>query len=452
MARNGFRLGGLLLACWFSATMASVIIEPGPWDPGIGEPRPWAEVEAVRQAAESGRGMAFSGRSGRLLFADDQRVARIYSDKWAFLGSYTREGNRLSIRFNAVSADLSALDADGLARYQTGAAQYRERAAARAVAAGVESVADPAEPRVITREQYLLVSLPDGDVLVDDDEDLRHRLRRWKAGDVLELHTWWAGSEVLQQRSALMQFADPLNAGLPVEMTRLLTPGTIEVQLVDVLDSEETVAWEGEYGSVRVRLDRGEDNGVFPEMRFWGLPPDEGLQLHVVESQADHAIARIAIKRFAPGDPVELPTVGTLLASREPGAKPAERETPTQISVSGRVLSAERKTDDPAFDTDWAIFITLTLDVGRDSGFSLGDSVFHEGYFGPEFVGPQGAEGRVVTMDDSTTTVLLRVPISSPENGVGLPEVGREFGTAAWLAERMTESFGGRQNSPGGEG
>lgn len=225
--------------------------------------------------------------------------------------------------------------------------------------------------------------------------------------------------------------ADPLDAGLPAELTDLLIPGIVRARVLEVLTPADAIAWKSHRGEVRVRIDRGADARLFVGQVLNGTPPDEHIGARLVEVGEDTAIATIDIERFAPGDFPQMPRPGIVLANRL--QDPIGCPLPVGVALAATVTDVPDGADELAWDEDGFAFFELVIDRGARHGLAPGDRLEYD---------PEddwcACQGRVQSVESQHATVLFRVQRFHPDHEVAIPGKGDELVTPAWRSSYNT--------------
>jgi hypothetical protein len=416
--------------------------------------RPWSEVESVLQAPGT---MKYDGAyQDYWLSADGRLVARssfgeggeeaAEQDRPAGLGTWRGEGAWISFapEFVAYPSEAALAKArqewdDYLAELEAAADTEEKKARLAEMLAGRHEQAEPdgtAADEAMPSIRMLRVPYRGGELLVPEMA-LKMIALGWDGEEPLSLMpvAWRLPAGVTppdEDGYPEFEIANPLSAGLPIELAGLLRRDVIEGSVVEVLDTPETLEWKRHATSVRVKLDRGANHGLYTDMDIYGLPPDEGFFAQVVEVKGEEAVATVSLSRFAPGDAVELPARGLRFATRR--ATGVGCHVDTSAALRAKVLAAATPAADAAWDADGFAFAEMTIDQGRRHGLLAGDR------FSAEAEEIDG-EGRVARVEAERAVVLWRVQRYDERQDVRWPVAGDALVTPAWQREAW-DAFG----------
>jgi hypothetical protein len=362
----------------------------------------------------------------------------------ATTGRYRREGNWIEVTqvdhvfdidaappgvFEAIAEAVSELIFNGLA------AVFDDDAAEDADAPFSFAGHEPIVSRL------LLIPHAGGHLLLQE-EMLEYVANNWSGDGPLTIDaSYWnlPGRAAGEDEDASEFVIDaPMEANLPHELARMLRRERIELQAVERLQELDDLVWERHATTVRLLLDRGEQDGVFAGMRLHGIAPNTGRYGKVVEVAADHAIGELPLQRFHPDDAVELPAAGIRFASRgEPGQGCG---LDFSIAARARITAVSSSPGALRFDADGFAWLELTIDQGSAHGLAIGDALSVEDEYG-------FGEGRVKAVQSQQATVLWRVQRYFEEQELDLPAAGRWVVTPAWQRHAY-EMFGAPPSSP----
>ena len=165
-------------------------------------------------------------------------------------------------------------------------------------------------------------------------------------------------------------------ARLPLILARLLRELPVEAKAV-ALENADQLAWSEHRAVLRVRLDRGENSGLYKGMEMRSAAPEEFFG-KIIELDPNSALLEVELSRFHPDDKPALPASGSRFFTPRQGEG---CHSQPGFAISGRVLSLqpERK-QDLSWDADGYAFVWATLDVGRGSGLIVGDRLLAGSY------------------------------------------------------------------------
>jgi hypothetical protein len=453
-------LSFVLSSCLALPVAASMPIR----SPAPGELRPWSEVEAIARLVDDSS--AYESGSGRWILASDGRLAVMTpasaeydSPAAATIGRYRVDGAWLLVEIDGMAIDPSSMSAETRAQYDA----WREQSEA------IVNATDGEDAEVVV-EAFQMREPAVTEGRDDADDDRTQRLLRVPVGDgevlveataLIDIAAAWNGAgplEVPIHRTAAwrmpgwvrdpddygfsFRIEDPLHAGLPIELARLLRPNPIEARAVEVLETLETLEWRRQQSSVRLRLDRGERDGLYPQMPVRGLPPNDEYRGEIIEVHPDHALARFELTRFSPREQPAMPGPGMRFTTRalSPGACALD----FSAAVRGEVTALLLPTQGPSWDGEGYAWFELMLDQGAAQGLVVGDALHGEDY------GIDG-EGRVLSVESGSSKVLWRVIRYDESHVPAWPRAGAALVTPAWRRAAW-ETFGGAttQASPVG--
>jgi hypothetical protein len=417
-------------------------------------PRDWSEVAEIERRAQS----RYDSLTGSWLMASDGRIAIVQQrgdedvgPRSAMLGRYAYEGPWLRVELGGHAIDLDSLEAAERAEYEAWQASDGEDAEQEADAAEGADAADDEANAVahaalaataqaledaeedpgqqafmenMRRPRYLRVPYRGGELLVRE-AFLPMIANGWKGKGPLELVAEaWRLPAAAQPAPGEWEFEveDPLHAGLPRELSRLLRAEPVQARVVEVFERADTLKWKRQRAAVHLRLDRGERDGLFVGMLLRGLPPDEALHGEIVAVEADGARLKLELERFSPRESPVLPVPGIRFTSRSPaGACPID----TSAAVQAKVRSVATPPELLVWDEEGFAWFELVLDQGAAQGLIAGDRLY------PDDESAEG-EGRVLHAGSGQATVLWRVQRWHEEMKVRLPAVGHALVTPAW--------------------
>lgn len=426
----------------------------------------WKDVEAIRAAAaDAPPAASFAGTYASadtpLWLAPDGRFAIELprfddaSPQLALTGRWSREGEWLVIERQSTAVDASHLELPDRLRVEAAvlagdlamAGGDRERveelslrlaesiAALRdhvddeefaALSAALEELAahEPATESP-SPMRLLLVSMSDGSYLVDE-ASLPAVASRWDGG-ALELRpAFWHRHDTEQAFDGKLVVDKPMAAGLPRAITDLLIPQQLRVRVLELLTPAEELAWSHHRAKARLRIDRGSDAGLFVGQDLFGLPPDEGVMIEVVELAADSAVAEIPVERFAPDDRPPLPAPGMAFSNRP--QRTLGCGLPEGVELSAEVLAVDVAPTDLAWDAEGYAWFVATIDRGARDGLAAGDRIAFD-----SDEGWCACEGRVEAVEPQRASVRFRVQRFDDDiEGLAFPGVGDTVVTPAW--------------------
>jgi len=430
----------------------------------------WQQVQSTIDSAlapSSKRGLGvYASRYGGLLHLGEAGGVVVemptQPDTWrsAMLGQATSDGDWLVLELRDMAIDprsaTPAMIALWEAQMQEAELEMAEWAAAQKEAEGEDAEAAPAlaetddDIDVLTDEdsEFLgddeeemqrtrLLSIPfgDGHLLLDEDR-LMSTAQSWDGVGALKIDAdYWSRRlrpevDLAAGGSEDQPFAieDPLNAGLPNDLRKLLRRDAVQTHAVEWLDDPTALKWAQHSAQFKLRLDRGSRHGVFEGTVLTGLPPHEGRYATVVEASADSSIATISVLRFHPTDPVELPPLGMTFTNRRVagGACALDFSAP----VRGKVLNASHTLESLDFDGDGYAWLELRIDQGASQGLAKGDRFYAE-------QSSLNGEGRVSAVESQQSTVLWRLHRYYDEMALELPQTGAALVTSAWRRFEM---------------
>lgn len=434
-------------------------------DPGM---QAWNTVEEIQRAAEKSRTPGYDSHGARWVLAPDGRYAMVLlpdehhdAPRSAMVGRYRRDGNWLTIHYEGGALDLDGMSKEKraefeawqaeseaeaqaeLARFEAGLAEEASDAAIdeaqlEAIEAAVDGENDGGEEDGM-QQRYLIVPYRGGELLLDENM-LIHIASGWKGEGPLQLMPMaWrlpGPDRISGNDEQTMEFSidNPLQAGLPWELARLLRRDAIEARVTEVLETSETLSWNRHMAEVHLRLDRGEQHGLYAGMDVYGLPPDEDVFAALTEVHPDYAIAKFEVQRFSPQDQPALPTNGLRVTTRRSGSTGCAIDT--SAAVRGKVLNVAVEPEKLVWDADGFAWVELTLDQGSAQGLAVGDQLQGEEY-------SLDGEGRVRSVSSDRAVVLWRVQRYDEEQAVDLPKAGVALVTPAWRRAEW-DVFGAR--------
>jgi hypothetical protein len=413
--------------------------------------RPWSEVEAVLEAPgtlkfDSTYQTFWLARDGRLVVRSTQLDAEAAATEPAALGVWRGDGAWVTLmnRYTAYPSAAALAQArkdwdDYRAKMEAEADTEEEQAELAELLAESEEEApqiEEEEPEAPTGLRLLRVPHAGGELLVAE-WSLKSLAASWDGQGPLELMPMaWSlpAGRAPDMTDGFPKFevANPLSAGLPIELAGLLRRDAIQGSVVEVLDTPETLKWDSHDATVRVKLDRGTHHGLYKDMDLYGLPPDEGFFAQVVELTGEEGVAELHVSRFSPADAPELPARGLRFTTRREAGTGCHVDT--SAAVRGKVLALAAPPKAAAWDEDGFAFVELTIDQGSRHGLMAGDA------FGAEIDEVRG-EGRVQRVEAERATVLWRVQRYGEDDEIRWPSVGDALVTPAWQREAW-DAFG----------
>lgn len=443
-------------------------------------PLNWDKVESVSKAADAAPSGTLAGRySGAmqdLVLSPDGRMARVFNAAGmaameenavgstlmsGTLGTWSQEGDWLVLnpgehaRAPATappSAKALATFREQLAGMFEGLEEDAALDAYEALLQGIDRVdvisshGSSADP-----ERLLVVDSPDGTLLLDADL-LLWEAQAWPGEGPLELQpmhwrAYSAASPYAQPREAHAAFelADPMHASVPLPLRSLLRPHAIEARVLGRVDPGKAIEWDALDADIRLRIDRGADDGLLARMSMYGVPPNERLYATIDSVSAKEAIVALRISRFAPGDTPAIPEKGTVLASRT--VRPIACGFDSRAAVRAKVTAVDAPEGGVQRDADGYAYVELEIDQGAHHGLALEDAF--------EFDGDAvEGEGRVRRLGETDATVLWRTErdwatvfadLQDDEDNVSeeedvepaplvLPQAGQHLATPSWKA------------------
>jgi hypothetical protein len=413
------------------------------------ELRDWDEVESIRR--DTPAAATYQSMMGAWLLAPDGRYAMVphHDDDEgppsAILGRHRVDGGWIEVELQGHAIDLDRLDASQRAEYEA----WREEIAIEEAVEAEASVADDAEQDGTDvaeaadamdewlRRRLLRVPYAGGELLVRESFVLM-AANGWDGSAPLELiaEAWRLPENVAPgEFEHRFLIEDPLRAGLPVELTRLLRRDSIEARVLEVKESTQTLEWRAHEAKLHLGLDRGERAGLYRGMTMRGLPPDEDVSGEIVEVTLDDATLRVSVDRFSPRETPTLPTPGVRLTTRwDRDACPID----TSAAVRAKVTAVATPPELVAWDEDGFAFFELDLDQGAAQGLMAGDRLAAEDR-------DVDGEGRVLEAASGKANVLWRVRRYHESMPVRLPAAGDVLVTPAWQRAQW-DVFGGTRD------
>lgn len=432
-------VSGVLMAASASAQMDESML------------RPWSDVESVLEAPgtlkfENAYQAYWMARDGRLV----TRSARPGDDgEPAALGTWQGDGAWLTLKQGHVAYPSDAALAQARKEWEDYRAEFEANAQT-----------EEAQAEFLIEEDTQAGAEEEAEEAADegDSEPSGMRLLRIPhAGGELLVAEWslkslaasWDGSGPLKvmpmawrlppgrapdatEDFPTFEIAHPLSAGLPIELAGLLRRDAIQGSVIEVLDTPEMLKWESHEATVRVKLDRGSNHGLYQDMDLYGLPPDEGFFAQVVELKGEEGVAELHVSRFSAADAPELPSRGLRFTTRREAGTGCHVDT--SAAVRGKVLALATPPKAAAWDEDGFAFIELAIDQGSRHGLMAGDD------FGAEIDDVRG-EGRVERVEPDRATVLWRAQRYDEDDEIRWPAVGDALVTPAWQREAW-DAFG----------
>jgi hypothetical protein len=417
----------------------------------------WSQVEDIERSARAGGVAGYQSSNGSWLLVPDGRLAMLIArgdddgPRSAMLGRYRFQGAWLAIELDGSALDLASLSKEQRADYEEWQATSAAAQAAADVADAGEDAADPAAEaeaapparafddiqaraelqseidaafESFRRPRFLRVPYRGGELLVRE-QFLPMIANGWDGKGPLQVHAeaWrLPAAAAPQEDESSFEIADPLRAGLPHELARLLRADAIEARVTEVDEDAQSLRWERQRAKVHLRLDRGEHAGLYAGMYLRGLPPDEEFSGKIVSAGAKHARLELHLERFAPGDAVALPAPGVRFTTRsERGACAID----TGVALRAKVETVATPAERVRWDDEGYAWFELRLDQGAAQGLAAGDRLHAED---DEIDG----EGRVLSVASRHATVQWRAQRYSAEMPVRLPAAGDALVTPAW--------------------
>lgn len=441
--------GWLLLILFCGNALAS---SPAFEDVSLAE---WSEVTEIERRAKAGGLAGYEAASGTWLLAPDGRIAIVFlrdededgeGARSAMLGRYELQGSWLTVELGGSAIDLASLSKEQRAEYEEWqAASLAAKDAAQAATApheaGARAGPDPAadteseidaeaaaqaeaELEAIRRPRYLRVAYRGGELLVRE-QFLPMAANQWNGKEPLELYAeaWrLPAGAAPKDGEHTFKIEDPLRAGLPYELARLLRADAIEARVAEVLETAETLEWQRQRAKVHLLLDRGQHAGLYVGMSLRGLPPDEEFSGEIVSATADQSRLELQVERFAPGDAVALPTPGVRFTTRgERGACAID----TSVALRAKVATVATPAELVQWDEEGYAWFELQLDQGAAQGLAVGDRLHAEN-------DETDGEGRVLSVASRHATVQWRAQRYSKTAKLQLPAAGDALVTPAW--------------------
>jgi hypothetical protein len=420
-------LAGMLLAVSASAQIPEGLL------------RPWSEVEAVMEAPgtlryDSSFQSYWLTRDGRFAVGPVATEEEDTADRPASLGTWSEQGAWLTLRqrYLAYPSDAALAQArkkleDYRAELEANADTPEKQAELAEQFAAWEEMAERQQEEPVAGMRLLRVPYAGGELLVPE-WSVKFVASRWDGKGPLELTpaAWrLPPGQVTEDPDGLPTFEihNPLSAGLPVELAGLLRRDAIQGSVVEVLDTPETLKWESHAATVRVKLDRGANHGLYQDMDLYGLPPDEDFFAQVKELEGEEAVALVHVSRFSATDVPDLPVRGLRFTTRRQTGTGCHIDT--SAAVRGKVLAVATPPKGVAWDKDGFAFVEMTIDQGSRHGLLAGDR------FGAEIDEVDG-EGRVQRIEPERAVVLWRVQRYDEDEGIHWPAVGDALVTPAW--------------------
>jgi hypothetical protein len=416
----------------------------------IPEQREWSEVEEIQALATKAAAVSGVGRyqafGSAFFFAPDGRIAMVMDGEGkdaeassSMLGTHRRDGNWLEVRTDGIAINIDALSPEEKAEYDelnrmaddvSEAPAAADEVGASLLAEGTaEDVAPDASDDEVAYDVRRLLFIPyRGGELLLDAPSVRRVAASWSGdGPLLIRALAWRLPEAETPAEAYPEFSidDPLAAPLPHELRSLLRRDSIETRMVEVVNPADALKWRGAYSEITMRLDRGSDHGLYPEMDLFGLPPDERIFARVTEVEKEHAIATFSIERFAPDEAVTLPTPGMRLTTRREQQGSTGCAIDTSVALRGKVVRSTPPLEEATWDEYGYAFVTLTLDQGSADGVMAGDR------FNAERDELDG-EGRVRGVSAHESQVTWRLQRYDAEQPIKAPLPGDTLVTPAW--------------------
>lgn len=287
--------------------------------------------------------------------------------------------------------------------------------------------------------------------LLLDQARLLDQAQRWSGDGALEFApTFWRASGEDSTLAAMSSYSpgytldDPLHPAVPKSLRDMLRTEAIETRVVAHLDADAPLQWSHHSAQVRLRLDRGSDDGLIEGMALYGLPPNEGWYAELSQVGADESVATMHLSRFAPDDEMALPARGTAFTTRRDAPLRCGVDTSAAVRAAITVVSAPA--DGVTLDADGYAYLDLEVDQGRGEGLAVGDRLYLEQDADSE--ARIAGEGRVRQVGADSTRVLWRTyrwlgaweededagegaaPVKVERSA--LPAVGQHLVTPAW--------------------
>lgn len=439
--------------------------------------RDWPKVAAVvadAEAAPPGPAGAWQGEMGVLYLAADGRGALLRGsdddgEEDAARDDATRETYAMLLEWRAAGDDLELLNPQAVTapreRFSDEEVEeflesFGSHYAGLAPQELVQRIRDEYEPYDEDQEEassdaqrwMRMVLLHDrGNMILLDRERLLAQAQRWRGDGALELAPafWRASGEdsplaAMDPHAPDYALADPLHPGVPKALRDLLRAQAIETRVLARLDADAPLQWRHHSAQVRLRLDRGSDDGLIEGMALYGLPPNEGWYAELSQVGADESVATMHLSRFAPDDEVALPARGTAFTTRRDA--PLRCGVDTSAAVRAAITVVAAPADGVTLDADGYGYLDLEVDQGRGEGLAAGDRLYLEQDADGE--ARISGEGRVRQVGADSARVLWRTyrwlgaweededagegaaPVKVERSA--LPAVGQHLVTPAW--------------------
>ena len=452
--RNRLRQWGMFVALAWVATA-------GASSPFIGAEttRPWSEVQAVVDSVDGARPLAgamkFEGQGQMYYLAPGGRLAMIsqlddslletmreHDPEFdpetipAMLGTWETSGAWLTVKTTgmafrsdaardaAMKRMMGEFETDSDEEFEDVGAELEESAAKTDVEAEAEAEAAEQE---MPGMRLLRVPYRRGELLLAE-MSLMWTAKAWDGQGPLRVTpvAWRLPAEDLARDAdgdPEFEIANPLSANLPVELSGLLRRDAIEGRIVEVLDAPDALEWKQHAATVRVRLDRGANHGMYEGMDVYGLPPDEGFFAAVTELKGETSVAELHVSRFSPKHLPPMPTAGLRVTTRR--AKGVGCAVDTSAAVRAKVLAVAQAKASLAWDDEGFAWVAMTVDQGTRHGLAAGDKLQGE-------IDELDGEGLVTAVEPERAEVLWRLQRYDEEQPVRLPAVGEALVTLAW--------------------
>lgn len=287
-----------------------------------------------------------------------------------------------------------------------------------------------------------------GNMILLDHKHLLSQAQRWRGDGALELApAFWRASGEDSPLAAMdphvpccYALADPLHPSVPKALRDLLRPQTIETRVLARLDADAPLQWRHHSAQVRLRLDRGSDDGLIEGMSLYSLPPNKGWYAQLIQVGAKESVATVLLSRFAPDDEVALPARGAAFTTRLNESLRCGVDASAAVRAAITVVSAPA--DGVILDADGYGYFDLEVDQGRGAGLAVGDWLYLEqDADGEAYI---AGKGRVRQVSADSARVLWRThrglgfwaededaaPVKVERSA--LPAVGQHLVTPAW--------------------
>lgn len=439
-----------LFAVVSGSTLASDMSMPVP-PPGT--QRDWADVEDIQRRSLASGHEPFSSTMGSWSMAPDGRLAIVFDveadmpvARTAMLGRFAVEGSWLTVEMEAMAIDIESLAPELRAQYDAWMLEAQDAADVvevdEAASGAMEaSETDDAETAAVEDDhvqRYLRVSTATLELLLDE-ASLIGIASGWSGEGALEIAryavaAWRAPGLSIDPDDYGFEFRieDPLQARLPLELSRLLRKDAIEARAIERPTDASAPVWERQTAQVDLRLDRGSNHGMLVDMPVYGIAPDDEFRGKLVEVTPEGSTARFEVRRFSPRDRPAWPGIGMRFTTRSLAAG----ECPLDFSaaVRAKVQATRGAPAGPEWEQGDFEWLELSIDHGAADGLAVGDALLAED---DEIDG----EGRVIGVESKRSLVLWRMWRYHESHEPRIPSADAVLVTPAWQrAER--EVFG----------